>query len=160
MTPDTTLTKAQFQVAYRLADTFGHTWAIASGLQCTEESISIAEIRKNTERRNYRGRPFGLVSPYVDNDGVVQHTDGQVEWAIYPDGAYIIRVHHDPDGEVLGAVLEYQSETKPFPYSDQMVELIVSEHATLMPAQVMIQCLTALEVSIPARLTDMKDVAE
>jgi len=156
MSPNTTLTKAQFQVAYRLADSQGHTWATASGLRCTE-SISIDEIRKNTERRNYRGRPYGLVSPYVDADGVVQHTDGFLDWAVYPDGAYTLCVYRM---NVDGAVLEYQSETKPFPYSDQMVELIIREHAQEGQAQVMIECLKALEVSIPARLTDIMDVAE
>jgi len=145
MTTTTTLTRAQFEVAYRLADSQGHTWAIASGLQCPGESISIDEIRKNTERRNYRGRPYGLVSPYVDSEGVVQHT----EWSVYPNGAYTLRVHRYP----YDAVLEYQSETGLFPS-----ELIVSDHARERHAQVMIECLKALEVSIPARLTDIKDV--
>jgi len=151
MTANTTLTKAQFEVAYRLANSQGHTWATASGLRCTG-SISIADIRKNTERRNYRGRPYGLVSPYLDCHDVVQHTDGELEWSVWPDGMYIISVH---DAE--GAVLEYLTETKPFPYSGQTSELIVSEHARERHAQVLIKCLSALEVSIPARLTDIKD---
>jgi len=148
-TTNTTLTKAQFEVAYRLAYSQGHTWATASGLQCTEESISIAEIRKNTESRNYRGRTDGLVSPYVDATCVVQHTGGKIEWSVYPNGAYILRVHRYP----YDAVLEYQSETGMFPS-----ELIINDHALERHAQVMIQCLKALEVSIPARLTDIKDV--
>jgi len=145
MTPNTTLTKAQFEVAYRLANRQNHNWAVAPGLQCTGETISIDEIRKSTERRNYPGRPYGLVSPYVDSEGVVQHT----EWSVYPNGAYILRVHRYP----YDAVLEYQSETGMFPS-----ELIVSDHARERHAQVMIECLKALEVSIPARLTDLKDV--
>jgi len=148
-TTNTTLTKAQFEVAYRLANRQNHNWAVAPGLQCTGETISIDEIKKNTESRNYPDRPYGLVSPHVDSEGVVQHTGGRIEWSVYPNGAYILRVHRYP----YDAVLEYQSETGLFPS-----KVIVSDHARERHAQVMIECLKALEVSIPASLTDLKDV--